>query len=341
MNYLNEIKQNKINNLTKKININDHPKISVIIPIYNCENTIELTLKSVQFQNLNEIEIILINDYSLDNSSKIIEEIKNFDQRINIINNLRNMGTLYSRCIGALNAKGEYIIGLDNDDLFLYEEILETLYLNAIVNDFDIIEMKSFNIPNYNPRIEDITNGDFIYHPDNLIVHQPELGRFSISNNNKVKFTDHYAWGKLIRTNIYKNAIYKLGKKRYSQYNCWTEDITIVFVLFNTANSFIFLNIFGIFHIISSTTTTFKLSNEHKLISHIFYLGIIFDFSKKDFITKNYVAQYALSFNINEIENLDKDNKMFFKSIVKNIINCNYVSKENKEKLIKNVTLIK
>ena len=300
-----------------------------------------MTFKSVHFQNLNEIEIILINDQSSDNSSRIIEELKNYDHRIKIINNHRNMGTLYSRCEGILNAKGEYIMGLDNDDLFLYEEILETLYLNAKTNDFDIIEIKSFNIPNYNPRFEDIYNGYFISHPNNLILHQPELGKFSISHNNKVAFTDHFVWGKLIKTNIFKKSIYKLGKKRYSLYNCWTEDVIMVFVLFNTANSFIFLNIFGIFHIIAKTTTTYKLSNKHKLISHIYYLGIIFDFSKEDFVTKNYAAQYALCFKINEIEKLHKENILFFKSIIKKIINCKYVSKAYKEKLIKYETLIK
>ena len=41
------------------------------------------------------------------------------------------MGTLYSRSIGALNANGEYIIGLDNDDLFLFEKTLETIYLKG------------------------------------------------------------------------------------------------------------------------------------------------------------------------------------------------------------------
>ena len=69
---------------------------------------------------MTNFEIILINDYSNDNSSIIINEMKKFDNRIKIINNHRNMGTLYSRSIGALNAKGKYIFALDNDDLFLY-----------------------------------------------------------------------------------------------------------------------------------------------------------------------------------------------------------------------------
>ena len=257
--YLKKIKTNKINNIKNQIN---KPKISVVIPLFNCQNTIDLTLKSIHFQNIKEIEIILINDCSLDNTSHIIKKFKNFDQRIKIINNLRNMGTFYSRCIGALKANGEYIIGIDNDDLFLSENIFETLYLNAKINFLDICEIKSFNIPNYNPKYKEIKIGYYLSHQDNIILHQPELGSFSLAiNKNKVFTKDHFAWGKLIKASIYKKAINKLGKERYSKYNCFTEDVTIVFVLFNTADSFAYLNIFGIFHIVTNATTTFQLRN--------------------------------------------------------------------------------
>lgn len=162
----------------------NHPKISVIIPIYNCKNTIELTFRSIHFQNLKDIEIILINDKSSDNTYSIISKLQKYDNRIIIINNLRNMGTLYSRSIGALYAKGEYIIGLDNDDLFAFKEVLNTIYINTKINDFDIAEMKSFNIRNYSPKYKKIKNGYFIGHQDNLILHQPELVIFSISYKN-------------------------------------------------------------------------------------------------------------------------------------------------------------
>ena len=84
------------------------PKVSVIIPMFNCEKTIMPTLRSIQYQNISKMEIILINDFSSDNTSKITMKAQKKDQRIKIINNQKNMGTLYSRCIGALAAKGEY-----------------------------------------------------------------------------------------------------------------------------------------------------------------------------------------------------------------------------------------
>jgi hypothetical protein len=93
------------------------------------------------------------------------------------------MRTLYSRCIGALNSRGEYIFGLDNDDLLLDKEFLETVYLNSKINNFDFVEINPFNIPNYNPNNETKWDGEFINYPNNLILHQPELGTFSIAQN--------------------------------------------------------------------------------------------------------------------------------------------------------------
>lgn len=329
--FLDKIKKSNLNKITKQIN---HPKISILIPIYNCETTIELSIKSINFQNFKELEIILINDFSQDNSTKIIQELQNLDWRIRIINNKKNMGTLYSRSIGALNSKGEYIIGLDNDDIFICEDILEIIYYNAMVNNFDIVEVKSLNIPNYNPTYKQIKNGNYIYHPDNLILHQPELGSFSIIRKNKLKFKDHFIWGKLIKSNIYKKVVNNLGYKRYSTYNCWTEDMSVVFVLFNEAKSFIFLNLFGIFRLISKKTTTHKLNKKIKFISNIYFLGILIDFSKNNIKTKDLIAKHALHFSLKGVEKLDLNNKLFFMSIIKKIINCKFVSKVYKFKLI-------
>ena len=104
--------------------LNDNPKISVIIPIYNSEKIINSTIKSVQNQNMLDIEIILVNDFSTDNSLLLIQKLKETDPRIKIINNEKNMGILYSRCIAVLQAKGKYILNLDHDDFFFDDSIL-------------------------------------------------------------------------------------------------------------------------------------------------------------------------------------------------------------------------
>jgi hypothetical protein len=90
----------------------------------------------------------------------------------------------------------------------------------------------------------------------------------------------------------------------------------MVFIKFNIAKSFIFLNMFGIFHITNPTTASKKLNNYHKFITHIFFLDILYDFSKNDFITKKYVAEYALTFSKDLINELDINSKLYFNSII-------------------------
>ena len=161
------------------------PKVSVIIPMFNCEKTIKSTLYSVQNQNLSKIEIILINDFSKDNTSKIVKKSIKEDQRIKVIYNHKNMGTLYSRSIAALIAKGKYIFSLDNDDLYFDEDLLDIIYKRAKKEKIDVIEFLTIDAWNYNI---DITNMNYIYtyqYPDNLYIQQPELSTWMIKFNDK------------------------------------------------------------------------------------------------------------------------------------------------------------
>ena len=101
----------KIHILNKvKFNNKNETKITVIIPVFNCEKTIKYAVKSIKNQNMSDIEILLINDFSNDTTLGIIEDLHFNNSRIRIINNNKNMGTLYSRCIGVLKAKGKYIL---------------------------------------------------------------------------------------------------------------------------------------------------------------------------------------------------------------------------------------
>lgn len=85
------------------------PKLSVTIPIYNGgKYYLYYSLHSVQNQKMKEIEIILIDDCSTDNTLDIIEKYMKDDKRIRLIKNKENRKILYSKSIAALNAKGKY-----------------------------------------------------------------------------------------------------------------------------------------------------------------------------------------------------------------------------------------
>ena len=112
-------------------------KISVIIPCYNVEKFIEKTIKSVINQTLKEIEIIVINDGSIDNTLSIVEKYANEDERIKIVNQ-KNKGLSASRNAGIKLAKGEYIQHLDGDD-WLEIETCNLAYNYAKKLDLDIV----------------------------------------------------------------------------------------------------------------------------------------------------------------------------------------------------------
>ena len=238
--------------------------------------------------------IELVNDFSNDNSLKIIEQLSQKDRRIKIINNNKNMGTLYSRCIGALKAKGKYILPLDDDDLFMDKDIFYFAFNESEKGNYDILGFNAIRGPNYKPRLSEMV--DDIYHnnPNNLILIQPDLGIHSITKNGKYEINNIHIWGKCIKTNIYKNAINSLGKKKYSYFISWAEDTSMVFILFNIANSYKFISKYGIFHLMSENTACYTQSNENKLFGEIFFLDIILDFSRNEINTKKYVVMKAL-----------------------------------------------
>ena len=76
-------------------NENNTPKISFISTVFNKENYLERLIKSVQNQIIKEFELIFIDDFSTDNSVKIIEKFMHYDDRIKLIRNKKNKGTFF------------------------------------------------------------------------------------------------------------------------------------------------------------------------------------------------------------------------------------------------------
>ena len=113
-------------------------KVSVIVPVYNVEDYLAKCLDSLVHQTLKDIEIIVVNDGSPDNSQKIIDKyqkkystkIKSFSKPNGGLSSARNYGLKY--------AKGKYISFVDSDD-WLTKDALEKMYNKAVENDSDIV----------------------------------------------------------------------------------------------------------------------------------------------------------------------------------------------------------
>ena len=91
------------------------PKISIIIPIFNAENTLEECLDSIIEQEFTDYEVIMVNDGSTDHSSDICEEYCRKDSRFTLINE-QNKGVAEARNNGLANSKGRYVTFMDSDD---------------------------------------------------------------------------------------------------------------------------------------------------------------------------------------------------------------------------------
>lgn len=90
--------------------------ISVVIPAYNCEQTISKTLKSILNQQQQPMEIIIVNDGSTDNTKELCEKYSNEYENVKVINLKNNKGVSNARNTGVLHAKGNYIHFVDSDD---------------------------------------------------------------------------------------------------------------------------------------------------------------------------------------------------------------------------------
>ena len=126
-------------------------KISVILSAYNEEKFIEKAIESVVGQTLKDIEIIIINDGSTDNTLNIINSYAEDDSRIKVIDQ-ENIGLGASRNKGMKIANGEYITFLDGDDWFR-EDAFEISYNEAKAKDTDITMYQMINYDDETGRI--------------------------------------------------------------------------------------------------------------------------------------------------------------------------------------------
>lgn len=102
------------------------PKISIIIAVYNAEKYIRRCLDSILKQSFSDFEILLINDGSLDDSRHICEEYVDKDSRVKLLNK-ENEGVSCARQLGLKHAAGEYIIHIDPDD-WIEDGMLKEMY---------------------------------------------------------------------------------------------------------------------------------------------------------------------------------------------------------------------
>lgn len=189
---------------------------------------------------------------------------------------------------------------------------------------------------NYYAKITEMEDSCHM-HNNSFIVFQPELSLFGISKKGKLIITEVHIWSKCIKNSIYKKAINALGEKRYNLYMIWAEDTSMVFILFNLAESYRYITIYGIFCYNRKNSASNIIADSHKLFGEIFFLDVIFDFTKNNLENKKFTVYKAIQMRNNQYFNsLNKINIKYLFIVLKKIFSCKYINDEDKNILKKN-----
>lgn len=271
--------------------------ISIILPVYNCQNYISKCIESILNQTYSKFELIIVNDGSTDLTSKKILSFN--DKRIKYIEQ-QNSGVSSARNKGIKNSLGKYVIFVDADDT-LEENMLKVLYNKAVENNLDIVRA------NYNSVI-----GEKAYPSKYNLNPNTVFDTKNIKKQIIPKILSHeirgYVWLLLIKKDIINNIEFDTKLKIL-------EDTKFYIEIFNNSSRVMFINdilynyrcdnlesatksqksyMNNIYNMIASTKSIIELTSK---------FGYIDIQEIKHFVTKNLnaiVNYFYLSYKVNK-----------------------------------------
>ena len=227
--------------------------ISIVIPIYNAEKYLEECLNSIKNQTYKNIEVIMVNDGSKDDSETICKRFSEDDARFRYFTKV-NGGVSSARNLGLDNVKGDYITFIDADD-WIAEKHLELL-INSIKktnSDIGVSSYKEFNnkdtyyIRVYTKQEKNLLNFEKM-NRDEFLTLFPKLMSTNVCFNNAVS--------KLFRKDLVKNLRFDTSIK-------YGEDLDFYFRLYMNVDSISYVNELTYVYRIHGDSTTSNFNQEH------------------------------------------------------------------------------
>ncbi len=235
--------------------------ISIIVPIYNAEKFVNKCVDSLLRQTKEEIELILINDGSTDNTDKILREYK--DKRIKYFKN-KNQGIGKTRNFGIDKAKGKYLMFIDSDD-YIEKDTCEKLFNKAENSKLDLVICNFYKIYD-NGEVEDIILPSF---KNTTLKETPSL----------IRTINLSPWNKLYKTSLIKdNNIRFIENLKY-------EDAPFVSLAFEKAKKIGKVDEFLNYYVIHGNSETTVRDRR------IFDILKIIDIVRKQYKNKNYIKE--------------------------------------------------
>lgn len=219
--------------------------ISVVIPVYKVETFLHRCVDSVLNQTYSNLDIILVDDGSPDNSPQICDEYANIEKRVRVIHK-RNGGLASARNVGMDLARGEYLFFLDSDD-WLEEDGLQSLYNVACEYDVDFVRYRAIktgwpgmetDVPCKVEQIRELTEG--FYDRERILneIYPRLLATSQLSMGAIVG-----AWGSLYRTSFLNN-----NNLRFYEEVKFSEDLIFSANVVRQAKAFYFVDTPGVYH---------------------------------------------------------------------------------------------
>lgn len=227
--------------------------ISIIIPVYNTEKFISRCIDSVLKQDYANIEIVLINDFSKDNSEKIISEKLNSATHFKhaVINNKENLGLSNSRNIGINHSTGDYLYFLDSDDELSNEQVISKFYKKIEETKADVCIAET----------QQIRNKEFIQNNYHLIK--------SEKNSLEHEIAEHYLkgeWAAIACNRLYRKQF--IVNNNLSFYpNIINEDELWSFQVYLKARKIVFLKEKTYYYYIGENPNSITFLNKNDMIS--------------------------------------------------------------------------
>ena len=318
----------------KKYPLLKNPKISVIMPIYNGGKYLYYSLRSIQNQDMKEIEIILVDDCSTDDSLSIIQKYRTEDQRIRLIRNQYNRKILYSKSIAALNSNGQYIIQLDQDDIFIRNDVFDMLYYEAETNNLDLVHIRDFIKSSFHFEKKTYVNTPMthlVFPRDMHYKQQPELTQRNFVDNN-----NYLLWGLLIKADLYKKSIYKLWPIIMNYQLIFHEDYTISFMIIILTKRYKYLNNFALIHLSHDFAASKNyLANNEYFLGILFFASTLYNYyikyhQEEIYIMLNYVNLFLGEFKVAKRKFPD-----LFKYIIHLVLNSRFLGEPEKFDLLR------
>lgn len=179
-------------------------KVSIVVPVYNTVEFLDVCLESIIHQTYNNIEIIIINDASTDSSPEIISRYAHADPRIKVITNSRNRGLSIARNLGVRAADGDYIMFIDSDD-FIDLDLVSIALHKLLETNSEIVEFAY-----YRP-----IGKDKLVRPEFATKSSTHAGIDCLRNyldHKKPLITKGLAWNKLYKLSIFDSIEFPPGR---------------------------------------------------------------------------------------------------------------------------------